>query len=327
MVRVFDRLRLAVLALSLLLASCSGHEKDDVVVLRVADQMHLLQSALTAAGEGKPASYRIQWSNFLGGPAVIAAQTGGSVDVGWMAETPLVFAQAAGSPVKVVAVAKGARPGSSNVALVVAANSPIRSVAQLKGRKVGYSPGTITQYLLVRLLEEQGLTLNDITSVRIATIGSASLGRNVDAYTTGEPILSQDLAAGRIRVLSYGGQPHTPGFGYLVASDRALADPKRAAAIGEFVARMARATRWQRNNVGKAAPVTAKAYNVSSQIAAQILQRTPLRYALIDASITAQHQQEADQFHKLGLIPKRVEAAQLFDNRFNARVAAVEDGQ
>ena len=33
-----------------------------------------------------------QWSTFIGGPAVLAAQTGGSVDVGFMAETPLVFA-------------------------------------------------------------------------------------------------------------------------------------------------------------------------------------------------------------------------------------------
>jgi sulfonate transport system substrate-binding protein len=183
------------------------------------------------------------------------------------------------------------------------------------------------EYLLVRLLEEQGLSLSDITAVRIAGLSSASLGRSVDAYTTGEPILSQELAAGKIRVLSYGGEPHTPGFGYLVASNKALADPKRAAAMGEFAARMARATRWQRDNVEKAAPVTAKAYNVSTQIAEQILRRTPIRYTPIDASVIAEHQQEADQFHKLNLIRNRVDAAQLFDNRYNALVAAVEGGQ
>jgi sulfonate transport system substrate-binding protein len=310
-----------------LLASCSGAKEDSVTVLRVADQMHVLQSALAASGEDKPKGYRIQWSNFVGGPNVIAAQTGGSVDLGWMAETPLVFAQAAGSPVKVVAVSQGTRPGSSNVALVVAANSPVRSVAELKGKKVGYGAGTITQYLLVRLLEEQGLSLDDITPVRIASLSTASLGRSVDAYTTGEPMLSQDLAAGRIRVLSYGGKPHTPGFGYLVASDKALADQKRVAAMGDFAVRIARATRWQRDNVAKAAPVTAKAYNVSPQIAEQILRRTPIRYTPIDPSIVAEHQQEADQFLKLGLIRKRVDAAQLFDSRYNALIGEVEGGK
>ena len=45
---------------------------------------------------------------------------------------------------------------------------------------------------------------------------------------------------------------------------------------------------------------------------------------LVNASIVAGHQQEADQFHKLGLIRKRVDAAELFDNRYNALVAAAE---
>ena len=41
-------------------------------------------AGLAVAGDDKPTSYRIEWSNFLGGPAVIAAQTGisGSTKIG-----------------------------------------------------------------------------------------------------------------------------------------------------------------------------------------------------------------------------------------------------
>ena len=312
---------------ALLLAGCGNSGSDDAPSLRVADQLNAMQSVLTAASENEPQGYTIQWSNFIGGPTVIAAQTGGSVDLGWMAETPLVFAQAAGSPVKVVAVAKGTRDDSSNVALVVGANSPIRTIADLRGKKVGYMPGTITQYLVVKVLDEAGLKPDDVTAVRATSLSTATLdGSLVDAFVTAEPQLTQGLASGKLRVLAYGGQPRTPGFNYLVASDEALADPKRAALIGEFVTTMARATKWQRENVEKAAPVTAKTYKVTPEVAEQILRRTPTRYTPIDASIIAAHQEEADLFHKLGVIRTRIDATKLFDDRYNHLVAQVESG-
>lgn len=322
MIDVRKNLRFLVLAAGLLAAACAQAPKDKVPTLRVADQVNGLQAVLGAAGEDKPKHYRIEWSNFLGGPAVIAAQTGGSVDLGTMAETPLVFAQAAGSPVKVVAVSRGTRAGSSSIALVVGANSPIRTVADLKGRKVGYMPGTITQYLVVRLLKNAGLSPDDITPVRITNFSTATLERGVmDATTAGEPQLSKGLREGRIRVLAYGGEPITPGLNYLVASDAALADPKRAALIADFVQRVARATHWQDSNIEKAAPAIAKAYKIDRVLAADMLRRTPMQYSPIDASIVAAHQQEADLFHQLGLIKTRVDAARLFDHRYDKLVA------
>lgn len=326
--RVSWRLCFVLASAALLLSACGGAKKDDVIVLHVADQVHALQSVLAAAGEDKPTGYRIEWSNFLGGPAVIAAQTGGSVDIGWMAETPLVFAQAAGSPVRVVAVSKGTKEGSANIALVVPADSPIRSTADLKGKSVAYAPGTIMQYLLARALEQNGLTFDDIKSVRIAASSAAALDRNIaDAVVTGEPVLTQGLEAGKFRVLAYGGQPLTPGFGYLVAANRALDDPRLVAAMGDLVTRLARATRWQRENPEKAAPTIARDFKVPVRIAEKILHRTPTRYGAIDATIIAEHQREADLFHRLGLIRARVDATKLFDHRFNPLVTAVETPQ
>ncbi len=322
------RSRRIILALipAALLAACHASDKQDAQpTLRVADQLHTLQSAVNAAGEGQPKDYRIQWSNFLGGPAVVAAETGGSVDLGWMAETPMVFAQAAGSPVRVVAVSKGLKPGTSNIALVVGAHSSIHSVADLKGKRIGYAPGTISQYLVARLLDQAGLTFKDITPVKLSGISTAVLDSGtVDAFTAAEPMLTQGIDAGKLRVLVYGGAPITPGYGYLVASEAALADPKRAALIADFVQRAARSVKWQRENVDKAAQFAAKAYNVTPQLAGQILRRTPIGYTAIDASIVAGHQQEADLFHKFGLIRQRLDASKLFDHRFDKLIGTVE---
>src|SRR5688572_7695230 len=113
------------------LAACGG-AADSGTTIKIGDQLHALKSSLDVSGEGQPTDYKIEWANFVGGPPIIAAQTGGSLDVGWMAETPLIFAQAAGSPVKVVAVSKTIDGGGSPYALVVKPDSPIRSIADIK---------------------------------------------------------------------------------------------------------------------------------------------------------------------------------------------------
>ena len=322
-------LRIAAAGVALLLSACGGGESEDgVVVLHVADQLNHLKSSLAVAGEDKPTSYRIEWSNFLGGPAVIAAQTGGSVDIGWMAETPMVFAQAAGSPVKVIAVTRGLKANSSSIALAVPVASPIKAIGDLKGRSVAYAPGTIAHYLLVRALERDGLTLDDIKTIRVAAPTAASLDNKIaDAIVITEPLLTKGLDEGKIRVLAYGGQPLTPGFGYLVASDNALKDPRLVAAMGDFVKRAARATRWERENVEKAAPAIARHYSVTAPVAERILRRTPMRYSAIDETIAAEHQREADVFFRLGLVRTRLDAAAIFDKRFNPLVTAVETPQ
>ena len=73
------------------------------VTINVADQFKQYETVFAATNALKGAPYTVSWSQFVGGPPIVAAETGGSVDLGDMAETPTIFAQAAGDPVKVVA--------------------------------------------------------------------------------------------------------------------------------------------------------------------------------------------------------------------------------
>lgn len=318
-------LRALALGALLALSACGGAGSGaDGTTLKVADQLHALKSSLDVAGEGQPADYRIEWANFIGGPPIIAAQTGGSIDVGWMAETPLIFAQAAGSPVKVVAVSQSAKAGGSAYALVVKPGSPIRTAADLKGKSVTFMKGTVLHYFIANLLEKNGLSLKDIKPVQATGFGTGLLDKGAaDAVILTEPFLSELEQAGKIRVIATGAD-YTPGFNYLVASEAALADPAKAKAIGDLVARAARAQRWQREHVKEAAPALAKQYNVSAAIAERIIERSPSRYTPIDADVIAEHQAEADLFLKEGLIRKKLDAAAIFDKRYNDIAAAQE---
>ena len=319
-------LRALALSTLLSLAACGGTGNGaDGTTIKVADQLHALKSTIDVAGEGQPAGYKVEWANFVGGPPIIAAQTGGSIDLGWMAETPLIFAQAAGSPVKVVAVSRTVDGGGSPYALVVKPDSPIRSIADLDGKSVSFMKGTVLHYFVARLLEKNGLSLKDIKPVQAQGFGTGLLDKGAaDAITIGEPHLSQALKDGKVRVLATGAPPNTPGFFYLVASDAALADPVRAKAIEDFVARAARATRWQRENPAKAAPALAKRFSVDPALAETILKRAPTGFAPIDDRIVAAHQDEADLFLREGLIRTKLDARAIFDKRYDKIVAAEE---
>jgi sulfonate transport system substrate-binding protein len=316
----------SILGALLLLSACAKQDSTAVLVLRVGDQQHMLETLLAASGEGSPSGYRIEWSNFLGGPAVLAAQTGGSIDVGWMYETPLVFAQAAGSPIKVIAAARPVTPGTSALALVVAPNSPVHEVTDLKGHTVGFLPGTVTQYLLVRLLQRAGMSLSDVRPVTLTSIGPALLDNGtVDAAVTVDPYLSQMLTDHKARIVAIGGEPLTPDLQYIVASKRVLSDPTRVAAMGDLVKRFARGLRHRQEHPDAEAPVYAQAFGFSIPVIEQYLKRAPARATPIDSGVISAQQTLADTFLSLGLVTKHTDASELFDHRYDALITQVEN--
>jgi ABC-type nitrate/sulfonate/bicarbonate transport system substrate-binding protein len=74
-------------------------------------------------------------------------------------------------------------------AVIFPASSPIQNPADLKGKKIGFAPSTTSQAFLIRLLELQGLSWNDITPVSLqpATGLPALKGGQIDAFVTWQP--------------------------------------------------------------------------------------------------------------------------------------------
>src|SRR5688500_5227821 len=102
----------------------------------------------------EPLGFGVRWVEFPAGPQLLEGLNVGSVDLGFVGEAPPIFAQAAGAKFYYI----GHDPAAPQAeAIVVAKDSPIRSVAQLKGKKVAFNKGSNVHYLLVRLLEKNGL--------------------------------------------------------------------------------------------------------------------------------------------------------------------------
>lgn len=101
----------------------------------------------------------VLWCEFPAGPQLLYALNSGEIDFGTTGEVPPLFAQAQNQPLFYV----GWEPAApKSVALVVSADSPLHTLADLRGKRIAVNKGSNVHYLLLQLLDEAGLTLNDI---------------------------------------------------------------------------------------------------------------------------------------------------------------------
>ena len=292
------------------------------VTITFGDQLKEYQTIFAATNALKGAQYTVNWPNFVGGPPVIAAETGGSVDIGDMAETPTIFAQSAGDPVKVVAATVGTNPKTSPYDIVVPADSPIKTLAQLQ-RPHRRRPGGHGRAVLPRPGARQGqgaLQRRQLDNLAVTTASTAVTNGQVDAAVISQPLTGLDTATGKVRMLATGaGLLQT--FGYLTASNAALANPQKAAALTDFIGRFYKARRRWRRSPALAAATYAKTYGVPLAVAKQAAASAQSKGTPITPAIISYQQNEANTFQKLGLIPSHLNVKGIFDLPFNKAVA------
>lgn len=94
---------------------------------------------------------------FDGGPLVVQAMVGGSVDCGLVGVPPIVNAANAGLPIRVISAINNPSRGYSLIA-----GGQYKTVKDLAGKKVATASGTAFQYFLERGLAKYGMTAKDI---------------------------------------------------------------------------------------------------------------------------------------------------------------------
>lgn len=117
------------------------------------------------------------------GPAINEALAGGNLDIGSLGDVPAIIGKAAGIDTELIASA-GLRNGAS---LIVSKNSNINSVKDLKGKKIATQKGAYMHEVLLNILQDSGLTINDIQFVNMNAQGSADAltSGNVDGIVVG----------------------------------------------------------------------------------------------------------------------------------------------
>lgn len=296
------------LALSLA-AALPAYAADSSKTLRIGYQKFNTLNILKGAGHLeeslRPQGWSVQWTEFATGPVLLEALNAGAIDFGHAADTPSVFAQAAG--VRAVYLA-AEQPYPQGIAILVPQDSPLKKVAELKGKKIAIGRGWNVQYLLVRALEDAGLSFDDIQPAWVnnaADARSAFESGKVDAVGLWDPFLAgAEIAAGKPRVLRNGDGLSNNRTFYLAATNFA---ERQAHVLRTVFAELHKTNDWADRNPQAVAAQLAPQLGVPVAVLALATSRRRYTAVPIDAGIVAEQQRIADTFYKLKLIPRAVQ--------------------
>ncbi|OBI86301.1 ABC transporter substrate-binding protein [Mycobacterium asiaticum] len=285
------------------------------LTLQIGDQKGGTEALLRAAGQLDSLPYRVAFSTFTSGPPQVEAATAGKIDFAIMGNTPPIFGAASNAKIKVVSAYAGGGPGNR---ILVHADSPITSVADLRGKAVAVGKGSSSHANLLAQLDKVGLKPSDIKLVFLqpADALSAFKQHQADAWAIWDPFTAQ--AERQIPVRSIAEATGVTNGDYVgVASDQALADPKRNTALSDLLVRFARAARWAKGHPQEWGQYYATAVGLDPETAAVAANRSLRLPTELGDDVINSEQRLADLFAASQQIQSSPKFVNWVDRRFN----------
>jgi len=284
------------------------------VTLVVGDQRSSSQEALLAAAGLDDTEYTIDFKEFASGPPMLEALGSGALNVGYVGNTPPIFAAAGDAEFKIV---QATTYGGLGDAIVVPEDSPLQSVEDLAGTKVAVASGSSANYNLLAQLAQAGVDYDDVETQNLqpADALAAFTQGYVDAWTVWEPYTSQAEAEGG-RVLA-DGEDVVNGMNFQVASDAALDDKATTAALEDYLHRVTEAQQWAADHQQEWAQVWAEQTGLSPDVTLAAAKKRPLTVLPVGDEVVSSEQEIADAFSDKDLLPSPVDMGDFVDDRFN----------
>ena len=144
--------------------------------------------------------------------------------------------------------------------------------------------------------------------------------QQVDAWAIWDPYTAQAEADIPVRSIAEAAGV-TNGAGFGIASDAALADPKRNTALNDLLVRYAKATRWAQDNPDEWAASYAAAVGLDPAVAAAAQGRSLRLPTALSDQLIASEQELADLFAESKQISDKPEFKNWVDTRYSESLA------
>jgi sulfonate transport system substrate-binding protein len=308
---VSRRTALTVLGASAFTAACGGggsgaskgvklaFQKNGVML--VAKTRGSLAEPLKAAAGIEP----IEWVEFPSGPPLLEAMAVGAVDVGLTGDTPPIFSQVAGAPIKYVAQV---RLSGQAGGVITPKGSSVQSLKDLKGKKLCYTRGSSAHNSAVIALESAGLTLDDVESVNLspADAAAAFAQGGIDGWVIWDPYYTLALRDQGARKLT--GLDQLGGGASFILANAKFAE-SRPDDLKAILTAIAKEGLWCKANTDEVAQITAAASGLDIEILKDTMKRTDFVVEPLADEVLAAQQVTVDRFVALKIIPKSVKIA------------------
>lgn len=271
-----------------------GYQKGSISMV-LAKSHHLLEKRFPQT--------KIKWIEFPAGPQMLEALNINSIDLGSTGDLPPLFAQAAGADLLYVG---SEPPKPKSEVILVPKESPLKQVADLKGKKVAFQKGSSSHNLLMRALQQAGLTFKDITPVYLtpADARAAFQQGDVDAWAIWDPYYSSVLLQGNSRLLIDGSALNLTGSFYLATRSYVEA---HGAFIQQVLDTFSAADALTLSQPQQSITLLSQAMGLPEPVIASYLShRPPTHISPVSDETAASQQRTADQFYASHQLPVKV---------------------
>jgi aliphatic sulfonates family ABC transporter substrate-binding protein len=270
-----------------------GFQKGEPTLV-AAKQNRSLETALA------PLGVEVEWLEFAFGPPMLEAMRVGSIDFGGVGDTPPIFAQAAHADLLYVA----ALPAGAS-ALLLPPGSTLQTLHDLKGKKLAYARGSSAHNFAVVAVEKAGLAWSDIVPVPLAPADAAAAFERgaIDVWSIWDPYYALYETRAGVRVLAASAQVIQQNSFFIAGRAYTVANPQ---VITLTVDALAKNDTWATTHRADVAKLLSAGTGVPEDVELRAIERNPLKVLPMNDAFADSQQQEADRFHKLGLIPAAI---------------------
>lgn len=219
---------------------------ENYIPFIIADQKGFFQEAF---GEDVEVTYAQSDS----GSMIMETMTAGDVDFAALGDMPVIQAKENGLDVKVISSFFTSATGYQ---LVAAKDSDIHSIADLKGKKVAVMSGSTNHKLLLKYLEAENMTEEDLEIVYLKRKDqlAAFVAKSVDAAVTQEPTSTTiEQETGAYEVVNAEGYDN---IATLVVGRQEFME-QNPEYVEKFLQALIKATEWIENNQEEALQIAA----------------------------------------------------------------------
>lgn len=274
-----------------------GYQKS-ASILVVTRQQELLERRLAEIGVGE-----VEWVEFQFGPPLLEALGSGAIDIGYVGDTPPIFAQSAGAELVYAASAPAVFSG-----ILVPADSAIDSIADLEGKRIALAKGSSSHNFTVQALAIAGLGFDAIRPDYLAPADAVAAFASgaVDAWTVWDPYLALAETRHGARVLASSETDPALRSNSFYLANRAFAEA-HPDVLEAALQEIAVATRWSDAHRDELASISAKATGVDEAAQRTAVGRYTIALRPISPEVLATQQRIADTLFELGLIPRQID--------------------
>ena len=280
--------------------------KQENTTLNIGFQKYGILPIVKAKGELEKnlaaQGVNVKWVEFPAGPQLLEGLNVGSVVFGEAGEAPPIFAQAANPNLVYVA---NQPPAPTAEALIVQKDSPIQSIQDLKGKRIALNKGSNVHYLLLKLLEANNLTLNDIQPVYLPPSDARAAFEKgaVDAWVIWDPFLAAAEHQIHARVIANG--EHLVSNHQFYLADRKFAEG-HPEILKTLVTTLNQTTDWVKTYPDDAAKLLEKPTALELGVLKTSISRMGFGVQPISEKVVKDQQYVADAFFAQKLIPKQL---------------------